>query len=278
MTKLIATLSLGLMLSACAHHQVQKSATDELGAHENLNATLWVQTAPEFAMLTEQVFRQAHAQLDAALADHNWKAALEQTGDASHLPPAIIVDVDETVLDNSPYQARLVRDDAEYSSASWQAWVQEAAARPIPGAAAFLSAAHERGVKVFFVTNREQEAPTLTNLKAVFNPLIEATDVLVKYERPEWSSDKTTRRAEVAKTHRIIMLFGDDYNDFVSLGDNPDPATRMQRARQHRARWGRTWFVLPNPQYGHFERALWDYDYNATRAEKNQRKREKLKP
>jgi acid phosphatase len=35
------------------------------------------------------------------------------------LPPALIVDIDETMLDNSPYQARLVRDGKSFDDASW---------------------------------------------------------------------------------------------------------------------------------------------------------------
>ena len=97
-------------------------------AHENLNAVLWLQTAIEFEAAAVQAYRLAQLQLDAALSDPSWTAALEQQGDASKLPPAVVVDIDETVLDNSYYQARLIRDNAVYATPSWDAWVAGARA------------------------------------------------------------------------------------------------------------------------------------------------------
>src|SRR5687767_3909483 len=80
------------------------------GPHENLNAVLWMQTALEYEATALQAYRLGQIQLDAALKEPRWTAAIEQPGDAAGLPPAVILDIDETVLDNSYYQARLVRD------------------------------------------------------------------------------------------------------------------------------------------------------------------------
>src|SRR5688572_32887104 len=112
-------------------------ATPAAATHENLNAVVWMQTALEYEASALQAFRLAQMQVDAALSNPAWTAAIEQTADASKLPPAVIVDVDETVLDNSYYQARMIRDRTEYSSATWDPWVQEARATAIPGALAF---------------------------------------------------------------------------------------------------------------------------------------------
>jgi acid phosphatase len=198
-------------------------------------------------------------QLDAALADPAWTAAIEQTGDASKLPPAVVVDVDETVLDNSYYQARMVRDNTAYSSATWDPWVMEAKATAIPGAREFAQYAHARGVTIFYVTNRTAnlEEATRTNLAAEQFPLSTDVDtVLTRGERPEWSaSAKGPRRTHVAATHRILLLVGDDLGDFV-VDAAGTPEERRGRTRMHEGWWGRRWIMLPNPTYGSWERAI----------------------
>ena len=114
---------------------------------ELLDATLYVQVSAEYRATAFQAYAQARAQLDAALADPTWTAALEQLDDVSGLPPAVILDVDETCLDNSEYEARLIRDGTSYGSETWDPWCLEASAQPVPGAVAFCNYAHARGVR-----------------------------------------------------------------------------------------------------------------------------------
>src|SRR5688572_5042278 len=213
-------------------------------AHENLNAVLWMQTALEYEASALQAYRLAQLQLDAALADPSWTAAIEQTGDASKLPPAVILDVDETVLDNSYYQARMVRDNTAYSTATWDPWVEEARATAIPGAREFTHYAAQKGVTVFYVTNRTTnlEAATRRNLTAEQFPLSTTIDtVLVRGERPEWStSAKGERRAHVARDYRILMLVGDDLGDFV-VDASGTPQERRTRTELYDGWWGRRW-------------------------------------
>jgi len=228
-------------------------------AHENLNATLWMQTALEYEATALQAFRLAQLQLDAALADRTWTAAIEQTGDAASLPPAVIVDVDETVLDNSYYQARMVRDSTAYASTTWDPWVKEAKATAIPGAREFARYAADKGVTVFYVTNRTAnlEEATRANLEAEQFPVSKEFDVvLTRGERPEWSaSAKGPRRAHVASKYRILLLVGDDLGDFVvDAAGTPDE--RRARTEPYDGWWGRRWIMLPNPTYGSWERAI----------------------
>lgn len=227
--------------------------------HENLNAVLWVQTALEYEATTLQAYRLAQLQLDAALADPSWTAALEQTGDASKLPPAVIVDIDETVLDNSYYQARMIRDNTAYSEATWGPWVMEARATAIPGAVEFAQYAAKKGVTIFYVSNRMAplEEATRKNLAALGFPLSSDVDtVLSRGERKEWSaSAKGPRRAYVASTHRILLLIGDDLGDFVVDASGTQEERRSRTAAQEEW-WGRRWIMLPNPTYGSWERAI----------------------
>ena len=249
--------------------------------HETMNAALWMQTAAEYRMVASQAFQLAALRLDAALGDTSWTAAPEQTGAYQELPVAVIFDLDETIIDNAPFQAQLLLDDATFDGKRWGRWVETRKAGEIPGAAAFLRLLQDRGVRVFFVTNRHTSLDTATaaNLRALGYPLDEdAGNLLSKHKRDGWGSDKTTRRAHIAKTHRILFLFGDDLNDFVTgaRGSGVTVATRNQRAEAFREHWGTRWFVLPNPVYGSWERTLYGFQYSLSRSEKLSRKRGQL--
>lgn len=242
-----------------------------------LFATLWVQTAAEYRAAALQTFGAATRALDAALADRSLTASVEQASTFEALPPAVVVDIDETMLDNSPFEARLIREGGAYTEERWGAWVEERAARAIPGAAAFARHAAERGVVVFYVSNRSAaaEAATRDNLRATGFPLDERTDtVMLRGERDEWkASDKASRRAAVAAGHRILLLVGDDLGDFL-----PDvrttPAQREALVDRYASWWGSRWFVVPNPMYGSWESVLTS---GATAAERRQRLREALR-
>jgi acid phosphatase len=244
---------------------------------ERLGALLWFQTSAEYRILAESTYAAARRALDEALADPAWSAATEQSGDFAALPPAVIVDVDETVLDNSPYEAESVRLGRRHPE-GWGAWVESAQAEAIPGAVEFVSYAARRGVVTYYVTNRgaAQEEATRKNLIAAGFPVGESADALMMQdERPEWSSDKSSRRAEVAKQHRVLLLVGDDMNDFTN--GRALPAERRAIAERHAGRWGRSWFLLPNPDYGSWERALFGNERGLSREEILRRKLEHLR-
>lgn len=230
-----------------------------LPASSVLDAALWMQTSGEYEALTRQTWGAASGRLAETVADSSWTALLEQAEGYESLPAAVIVDVDETVLDNSPYAARLIEDQERYSDVSWGRWVNEAKARAIPGALDFAHAAEDLGVTVFYVTNRNAslEEATRRNLEAMGFPFSGGTDVLLlKDERPEWGSDKTTRRAFVARDYRVIALAGDDLNDFMSGVRGVSRAERARLVARHADLWGTGWFVFPNPTYGSWESTL----------------------
>ena len=250
-----------VLINCKTYQSTTVTSKTDLKEDQNLNAVLWMQTSVEYEMLCRLVYRNAENYIDEALKDSTWTAALEQEGDYKNLPPAIIVDVDETILDNSPFQARLSKTHTSYTEELWQSWVKEKAAKPIPGAKEFINKAIEKGITIFYVTNRELEVPTVENLQKEINPNITADVVLCKNEQKDWTSNKTSRRYFIADTHRILLLIGDDYNDFEYLG-KASPADRITLAKQNISKWGKYWFILPNPTYGSFEKAILDYDYN----------------
>jgi acid phosphatase len=237
-----------------------------------------VATSAEYHALGVQAYRAAAFLLDQALADSSWTASVEQEGQVGYesLPPAIILDVDETVLDNTTYQARLIDQEEVYRSESWKAWVREAAAIPVPGALEFTRLAASRGVRVIYLTNRDAdvEEPTRANLAQFGFPLGEDDDaVLTQGELPEWRpSDKTPRRAHVAKNYRILMLFGDNLGDFAQI-DRAGLDERSRLVEQYGDYWGTRWIVLPNPQYGSWETATFGHDYSLPPPERLARKK-----
>ena len=231
-------------------------------SHEMLDTVLWVQTSAEFRILARTAFARAQAALDAALADPEWTAALEQTEPFADLPPAVILDIDETVLDNSPFQGRLVADRIAFNPALWKAWTELRAAPPVPGAPDFLAYAVSRGVTVFYITNRDasMEEDTRRNLLDLALPVRPDIDVVLTRNENGWtSSDKGARRAHVCRDFRVLLLVGDDLGDFVS-GARDTLEKRTHLADVHTAYWEDRWILIPNPMYGSWESALYNYE------------------
>ncbi len=239
-----------------------------VAGREQLNAVLWMQSSAEYSAITGQTFRIATERLNGPALDPG-TAALEQAAmpaaAMSALPTAIVVDLDETILDNSFYQARRALAGMGYDEPSWQAWMQEASAPALPGAVDFLRQASAAGHAVFYVTNRDclEAAPgaadpcpaqtaTQRNLRTLGLPgADDESRLLVRSERPEWrSSDKSPRRAWIAERYRIVLMVGDDLRDFVDRG------VFEARREELSPLFGTRWFLLPNAMYGSWDRGL----------------------
>ena len=248
--------------------------------YSGLNSTLWMQSSAEYVASAEQAFNAARMNLDKALRNKNWTAALEQRGNYQNLPPAVIFDVDETVLDNSPYEAYLITSKQAYHYKTWQVWVNAARAQPIKGVKELIEEIKARGVDVFYVTNRDEslKEATVKNIRIMVDPEVQTDRILFRTERAQWGGDKSSRRAAIAGTHRIIMIFGDDYNDFRSLAGSPSPSARVAEVEPYREYWGTKWILLSNPRYGYWERAIFNYAHKLPDDEKLQAKRLYLKP
>ncbi len=248
-----------LLLSGCATSTTDSAtspAEPELGL-------LWVKHAAEYQALSLQAYGAASKDLPRFLADTSWSALPDQV-DAGHLPPAVILDVDETVVSNVDFQLSF-----EPPFANWKLdkWNREHDATPINGVADFVAAARAAGVTVFFVTNRPCEPANeepCTERQTTIDDIAEVgivTDtehVFLSNERG-WNREKSTRRAHIAKTHRVVMLIGDDLGDFIPCvrkkvyapcTEPASAASRLQAIIEHRDMWGAGWYVLPNPMHG----------------------------
>lgn len=225
---------------------------------EGLQGVVWMQTAVEYQALSRQAYAAAQHALDLALADPAWSAVTELTTVvAGERPPAIILDLDETCLDNSVYQALLTQRAEGHTEEAFEAHIRSGQITAVPGAVEFLRYAESRGVAIFYVTNQRKgiEEASRENLRRLGLPLSESEDtVLTVGEMPDWVSDKSSRRAFVAQKYRVLLLVGDDFNDFLSA-NGKSLAEREALFARYGDWFGAKWFILPNPMYGSWERA-----------------------
>ncbi len=256
-----STLSLTLSLNALS--------TEQNAANNSFNSTLWTQTSAEYAANSLQIFNTAARNLSLVLQQTNKSAALEQTREFAQLPPAVIMDIDETVLDNSSYQAKQIIANKSWDPVSWDNWIKRQQATAVPGAVKFIQLLKHKNIKVLFVTNRAckvridlpakcpQKLDTIKNLEKVGIKNVTTTDVLLKNDIDKngnpfnWGSEKKSRRQYLAKKYHIIMLFGDNLGDFLAgVIKDITPAQRLKLLQKYQTRWGLQWYILSNPAYG----------------------------
>ncbi len=235
-------------------------------AHDNTDAVLWVQASTEYAAVTTSIYATATAALV--------QIAKDEPDQVSRM--AIVMDIDETVLDNSSYQGQLIFDDATYEGDTWDAWIEAKAADAVPGAGDFIKMSQSLGFHVAFITNRPcRERPntddncpqiqdTRDNLEDVGIDTA-STTLFIRGDRPSdacreflteaereggtWSGDKTSRRECVSLDYEIVMLFGDQLGDFTEE-DGASTTPGRELAAGYNEYWGKSWFMLPNPSYG----------------------------
>lgn len=219
-----------------------------------VGGTLYMQKAAEYRSLAYQAFNLARLRLDADLDKKNVKKLPKAE---RSMPRAIVVDIDETILDNSPAQAYSIANNAPFNLKDWYAWGEMRKAKAIPGAVAFLNYAVSKGARIFYVSNRDevQKQATIDNLKSVGLTDVGNDNVILR----AGESSKEARRTSIAKTHRIVMLMGDNLDDFSNVFEKKPIAERFAETDKARENFGRNFIVLPNAMYGTWENAIYDY-------------------
>lgn len=226
-------------------------------------ATLWQQTSGERRALSYQAFALARMMLDR---DLRMKRNRKRR--------AVIVDLDETILDNSRFEGMLLKNRVNYNQKDWTEWIDRVEATAAPGAVEFLRYAASRGVQVFYITNRNdiQKAGTAANLKKLGFPNVDDQTLLVQTD-PK-NSSKEPRRQSVGAQYRIVLLMGDDLNDFSDVFENSKTvAGRMATADRYKEEFGKRFIMLPNAMYGNWESAIYDYNFKLTEAENAEKRR-----
>ncbi|MEE8416916.1 MAG: 5'-nucleotidase, lipoprotein e(P4) family [Desulfobacterales bacterium] len=260
----VMVIVLASLIGVAGQAQATGSYTTRDLNEQLVMATLWIQTSAEFRALCYQSFNLARMNLDLFLGSY-----------AGTKPVAVIVDADETLIDNSAYEAFLIGNDFGYSSKTWTPWMAAARATPIPGALAFLNYAKSKNVEIFYVTNRKMVGyeGTEKNLRALGFPYVDKKHLLLRTK----SSDKQPRRGMVAKDYEIAFLIGDNLNDFLSVFNKKSIADRFTEVDKIKEIWGKKFIVLPNPTYGDWEGAIYKGNWGASAAEKNKMRKDHLK-
>ncbi|OEL03410.1 5'-nucleotidase, lipoprotein e(P4) family [Staphylococcus casei] len=230
---------------------------------ENIMSVAWYQNSAEAKALYLQGYNNAKTNLDEALKKHKGKEKL-----------AIALDIDETVLDNSPYQGYAALHNQPYPE-GWHEWIQSAQAKPVYGAKSFLEYADKKGIDIYYISDRDKEKDfkaTKHNLKSEGLPQASDKHIMLKDKNDE---NKASRREAVKKDHRLIMLFGDNLLDF----DDPKQPTQLSRealVNKHSKDFGKKYIIFPNPMYGSWESTLYENDFSKSDTYKDQLRRQSI--
>lgn len=206
-----------------------------------IQATLWYQVSPEMKALYHQGFNIATKNLSQFPKEKKKK------------PQAVVVDIDETMLDNSPFEGRLIHEGKAFDPKIWKEWTDKASAKALPGAVEFTKAAKKKGITVIYISNRDttEQASTLANLNKEGFEFATKENLYLKTT----TSSKDARRKLVAAKYDIVMLIGDNMSDFNTLFDKRD-GSEFTLADQLKSEYGYRYIVLPNPTYGDWEKPI----------------------
>lgn len=246
-------------LLACKTSQLQESKTNSDYSNIEINGKLYAavfqQTAAEYKALCLQAFNIATWQIDQRLSESYQK------------PLAIITDIDETFLDNSPYAVQMARQGKSFDEKTWNQWTSKGEAIALEGSLDFFNYAASKNIEIFYITNRNQNdrKGTLENLKSLNFPFADDAHLIVR----DTESSKEVRRQKISETHEIVMLLGDNLSDFSVVFDKKTKQQRDQNVLENAALFGKKFIVLPNMGYGDWEAVLFDYKHDKTAKEKD---------
>ena len=255
MRKIFLSLAILAGLFSCQQNQSNTNKAKNENDHL-IMATLWYQRASECRALYYQAFNAARLSLDKQLTLNSDKTK----------PRAVVVDIDETVFDNSPFETNSIRTGKGFSSALWKEWTDMAKAQATPGSLEFLKYAKSRGVETFYISNRDTAATekTLKNLQALGFPFADRDHLLLKSN----TSNKTKRRNKVSLTHEILILAGDNIGDFDEILEDRSENYGFALVDSMKEEFGNRFIVLPNPMYGSWERQVLKSDRKLNNDEK----------
>ena len=255
--KKVFTLSLLILTSFFAVAQNTETWVKEY-------PVLWQQDAAEYRALCYQAFNIAALRINEIPKRKLKKRKL-----------AIITDLDETILDNSYSEAQQIKDGKSYSAESWKSWTDKSNATAVPGAVAFLQMAKAKGITIFYVSNRSVDDvnSTLINLRKLNLPDAKTENMLFY----STNSSKEERRQSILKDYEVVMLMGDNLNDFTAAFEKKSSDDRFAETDKVREEWGRKFIVLPNAMYGEWENAIYNYQRDLTPERKEEIRRATLK-
>jgi len=232
-------------LGSAAHADEEKTLCGQQAYQMGLK---WQQQSAEVAALQRQSYALAKIRLDEALAEKKPEDRL-----------AVVTDLDETVIDNSDLLVRDMQACHDYTTwDTWKDWERNGHPRLIPGAKDFLDYADEKGIAIFYISDRydENKAQTVASLEKLELPQVSNDSVLLL------GPPKQERRAGVSADYKIVMQLGDTLHDFSEEFVSSVPLDKQHELVEQQAdRFGQDWIVLPNATYGTWRKAdltAWD--------------------
>ncbi len=245
---LLTAIAISVSLTSIAQH-------DPIHINLKENPVLFHQTAAEYRALCYQAFNLATLRVKELPKKEFKKNKL-----------AIITDIDETILDNSYSEAQLIKEGRSYSSESWLEWTNKSAATPVPGAKDFLQYAASRGIEIFYISNRKtiEVNSTIINLKKYNLPFADTAHMLFKAKE----DTKKARRQQVMSEYKVVLLMGDNLNDFSEVFESGNIEARFTLTDAAKDDWGRKFIVIPNCIYGEWESAIYNYQKNLPAGQK----------
>ncbi|MDD4150240.1 MAG: 5'-nucleotidase, lipoprotein e(P4) family [Bacteroidales bacterium] len=208
-----------------------------------LNATLWVQQSAEYQACCFQAFNHAKLALDARISFAS-----------ADKPLAVVFDIDETLLDNSYFEANLVETNTSYTKDNWKEWSDKKCATAIPGAIDFLNYVETKGVEIVYISNRRENEleASILNMESVGFPSVPRENYLFRTDE----SSKNNRRAMVNEKYTIILLVGDNLCDFDGIFEDRSLKMGKDAVEANKDKFGQEFIILPNPMYGKWEQSL----------------------
>jgi len=254
-----------LYFSNSAGLLAQEISHEKLLSEQSVNATLYHQSSAETQYLYLELYDYAKIKLDKNIADSKYPEKKK----------AVILDIDETVLDNSKYQAWLAYNGLLYTPETWKKWTSEASASALPGAIEFVKYAKMRGVEVFYITNREDDEldATIDNLEYLEFPNADSNHIFTM----NITSDKTERRKLVSMKYEVVLLVGDVLTDYSEVFANRDNLLGFELIDKELKPLLKYFVLLPNPMYGEWEKAIFNNNYQLPAKEKLELKKRHLR-
>jgi 5'-nucleotidase (lipoprotein e(P4) family) len=228
----------GLLLLATPQQSMAQAIPDQ-----SVMAVLWFQRSAEYRALCYQAYNLAELRVKEYLA---------------HPDPenqaAVIFDIDETLLDNSPSEALNIKENKTFNAENWYAWTNKATAAAIPGSVDFCRFLAHNDIQVIYVSNRmnTESMSTLLNLQRCNFPFADRNHLYLKSD----TSSKEFRRSVIRKQYNVIMLVGDNLSDFDLVFEDRSVNFGFNTVDSLRADFGKKFIVLPNPLYGDWTKPL----------------------
>lgn len=238
-----------LGISACVLGQEKAATQLETPPYRGLDASLYMLTSAEYRACCIQAYRWARIVTQEKLTSRRKK----------ELPASVVMDLDETVLDNGWFQSMQIRDKVAFDQKRWEKWEDEGAehVRLVPNAKLFIDQIRALGVQPVYITNRNERAraQTMAILKR-FDIAVPENQLLCADNKT--GSNKSSRRVDIESRFEVLLYIGDNLRDFDERF-RFDPVTGMEgRAKavdEHSDKFGIDWIILPNPSYGEWMRA-----------------------